>query len=412
VKSCLAEGTTEFKSLGFDKILDSGKRNKLAGEYAKNQTRRFERALAEAEAYTTTVFRFHDDGVDEDDIEITAGGMLSLFGDRKMTEEKKFAARRAKLRLDEVFKQNQTVRCQYVFGVVNANKPEDGALLAFEAESIGNGMKTELKKVIKVNSSNPDLADPWKHPYPFEWTYNEEEENPQKKYEVTALTKEEPSEEVLAVFAEDGPDMASLRKLEDPEALRAEMETYCVLEVEVPWDDIFARAIAAWKRNAPAEKPKVRSSEKTKAAEELEDGEMDENDIPEEKPKKAAKTEPKKVPPKATEPASETYVCHVCAHEQTSDGDCEACGATYGEDGMVPGGEYDKNDPPVLIGRACTKCGTTISLADMTADDKGVKVGICGKCATMHEHPKWTVRLPPTKTEEKPAKRGRRAATA
>jgi hypothetical protein len=62
-----------------------------------------------------------------------------------------------------------------------------------------------------INSETDDYGpkgDPWDNPYPFKATYDKDE-TPQQRYDVKAL-RGEPTEEILATFEEDAPDITPL----------------------------------------------------------------------------------------------------------------------------------------------------------------------------------------------------------
>jgi hypothetical protein len=383
-------------------------RYKLPGLDEKQQREKHQ-ALAVADALVTKAFSWHHDDVPKD-LVITAGGMLGLFKD-KMTGETKIAFKKAGLSLagdDGVFKEKTSLKVQYVWGVVNANAPEDGSFIAVETEALGKHMQEELAKQkkrvaksLRKSETDPAVrkqADPRENPYPFEWSYDKDQEF-SKKYGATALTDEKPSEAVLAAFEQEAPDMSKLRELGDPEALRTEMETYCVLPVTPPWDDIFGPSTKGSSSKSHAKKPS--------------DDEIDQP-YAEESSKKVEKATPKKAEPTVT--VTKRYDCDVCGTNQPLNDECVNCGAKFGEDGLVVGGHYEldeKEEPVKLIARDCTKCGTPIDLPFGDADFEKYKVVVCGKCGTMHEHPKWTVKaLQSKELKTEPAKKRDRRTVA
>lgn len=382
------------------------------------------KALAVANALVTKAFAWHHDDV-PNDLVITAGGMLGLFTETRVVGEVKVAFKKAGLSLagdDGVFKEKTSLKVQYAWGVVDANAPEDGSFIAVETEALGKHMQEELGKYrkriaknLRKSEKDPEVierSDPRKTPFPFEWTYDKDETF-SKKYSAVALTDEKLSDAVRDVFEKDPPDMTKLRELGDPEALRAEMEQYCVLPVDVPWDDIFGPSIGDSRDKRTLSNAKAPTKQQKASSKKVED-EIDQpwgNDSKKVAPKKGQLSAPD-----PTVKVTKVYDCDVCGTNQPINDQCVACGATFDEEGLVVGGHYEyKNEEPVkLIGRDCTKCSTPIDLPFDDADFKKYKVVACPKCGTMHEHPNWTVKAPPSqddkKEPEKRVKRDRRQA--
>lgn len=178
------------------------------------------------------LFRFSVDG---NTIELHAGGIYN--GYKKANDEQKKELAAAGIYVKDAWKENCMSACSYVFPVVVAGKEDDGIVISVEKDSLGDAFKRELSKQI---AARKDKGNPLLNPYPLRWMYYPDEMNPNKRYDVLALTEEKPSAEVLQLIVDTDPPADQIAKVLDPmnmKTLRASMEQYCTYELD--WDAIF-----------------------------------------------------------------------------------------------------------------------------------------------------------------------------
>jgi hypothetical protein len=151
-------------------------------------------------SWTEPLFRWCGDDEDEA-TEIRAGGIYNLFNTKEIDRDRQKIAelRKAKIVRADSWNQSMLVRLQWCFLVVNLAKPEDGVLRDFESKGLGEKMKKAIKDEMRRHKTDPSRGDPTKHPYPFEWAYDETKSF-DDKYDVLALTEETLSPVVLAAI--------------------------------------------------------------------------------------------------------------------------------------------------------------------------------------------------------------------
>jgi len=330
--------------------------------------------------WTTPVFHFEGDDPDQA-VTLHAGGIVGMFNSRDLTKEQKQQLKNARISPKDSWKENLMARCQYLFLVVDDEEPDAGVLKATEADAIGQGMRKAIKE--EMIRKGREKGDPTRRPYPFQWTYDENEPNPQRKYNVIAL-EDEPRREVLELLREEAPDVAADYQPGDCALLRAEMEAHLCEGVSIPFAEIFAAA-----EKARLMKPKA--------------------------------SEPKKAQSKEEGPAAdeEKIGCDYCLKELgNEDVFCAGCGTTYDEQ------TFQVDGLPCLS----EKCAGKKHPVSIVPTEKNAKTAdgrsrfVCEKCAAIHElrpgaeplKERWSVvevkKAEPAK--DKPAQKGRRAARA
>jgi hypothetical protein len=349
--------------------------------------------------WTKPLFRFEGDD-DEHTQVLHAGGMVGLYKS-DLSKEEQQKLKKAGISLKTAWKEKVEVRCQYLFQVVDDSDPSAGVVKALEAGDLGDKLKDALRKEIKKRG---ERGNPAINPYPLLWSYDENEPQFGKKYDVTALDEERPTKEILRHITGPRLDLTKDTSPGDCVELRTALETHAL--VDMPWDEFFA---PAEKEGLMRSKAGATSAKKTKPAaapatsirsapagrdddEEDDEEELDEDDAP----------------------------CDVCKKPLGPDDlICGACGTTYDDNGTNI----------VIDGIPCRDCKTVVLLKDSDADDKPGTLHICGACATVHRFTRiersgdsdlvrWEVekRHPKAeeKTEGKPAPKGgrRRAASA
>jgi hypothetical protein len=181
-------------------------------------------------------------------------------------------------------------------------------------------------KVLLESGEDIDLSDPDINPYPFKWEYNAKTNNPNEKYNVIALDRKEPTDDILELLNGPEVDLSSFIKPGDSKRLRKIMEDHIVLE-DVPFDEIFANV-----------KDKESNSYNYKSTEnENKDIEVKEEvkEKTEKKSKKSKKEKPEvQVCPDCGEPLplDENGNPEVCDCQYEEVYECDVCGAEVSED--------------------------------------------------------------------------------
>lgn len=212
----------------------------------------------------------------EDGTTIHAGGFCNLFGRDDLTDDELSELRKAGIRRDEAYTENGAARMQYVLPVVPYDEPVLGCVVAIETQALGD----KLKKCIRDRREDlgDEKGDPRKSPVVFRWTYDEKKSF-SHKYDVKVISS-------LPVDPEQLPDKApatqvekitqlqaalnatppSIAKLTDPSnlvQLRRSFEKFWAHKVSPPWDELFARAMAAAKGTPAAQDPDDDSEDDT-----------------------------------------------------------------------------------------------------------------------------------------------------
>jgi RNA polymerase subunit RPABC4/transcription elongation factor Spt4 len=315
-------------------------------------------------AWTDPVFEFRGDDP-EYDVTLTAAGLYGGYNRKSFSKEQIAQMRKAGVRRDEAWKEDARVKLAYVFQVVDADDPSDGIVTAIEPALLGDKVKAEIGKVMKRKGR--ESGDPTLHPYPLEWTIDEDQEDFGKKYDATAL-EEPPSAGVLDLFKQEPESIDKYIEPGDCLALLESMRAHCVLdEGLLDFERIFKPA-----RDAGLMKPRPKP----------EDEHSDSDDDDAEEDDEATTTS-----------KEELYDCDVCGAATMRDTDlaCPACGAEYDEAGLAK--------------RKCAACGTLCTIA--RDEDRT----ICPACATIHSSREWEViKKGGQAPAEKPAPRKRSAA--
>ena len=201
--------------------------------------------------WTENIFVFEGD---DDVVEVKAGGFCGMFQQKDLTKEQLVELKKARVRVAEAFKENCHAKCHYVFQVINAAKLEDGPVIAFEGEALGKKMQIAIGKEIKRHGEKGKaLGDPFHHPYPFRWEYDDTKSF-SDKYDVTAIA-EEPSDEVRAAFEMEPPSKDDYTQPSNLVELRRSFEAHWVGSIVPPWDEIFGPAMERFKGTEQAQAP-------------------------------------------------------------------------------------------------------------------------------------------------------------
>lgn len=222
----------------------------------------------------TKIFEFESEAKDSENVTMYAGGCCGFFGLKELPKEVSLAMKAKKIRGDEVWKQNASVKCESVMCIVNNDDIAAGVQIAVETQALGDKVKEEIQRVWKSNEINIQ-----KQPYVIEWGYNEKEIF-SKKYSATSIMKIKPSDRVLKLIRGEAPDLTELKKTFDQQKMRATLEEHCLLE-DVPWDDLFPseKQEREWaKEDAEAEEEEKKPSREPGDDEEEDEAGNDDDD--------------------------------------------------------------------------------------------------------------------------------------
>ena len=200
--------------------------------------------------------------------------------------------------------------------------------MAIQAALLGDKVKTVIGDA--KNSLGTDEGNPLKHPYCIRWEHRPDEKEFQKKYHAVRMERLELSEEIETLITDtDPPDISNVTKPFDWEKVKAEMQEHCVLEVEVPWDDLFAAHEGQDKGEFDEDKPKAKSKS---------------NGASNGKP---ASTSKKPESKKSKEPEEEQFACDECGKAMAASATtCPHCGHEYEVDEEERRSRSPRSSPP------------------------------------------------------------------
>ena len=256
-------------------------------------------------------------------------------------------------------------RQQYLFTVVSDADLDDGWRLTFETATLGEKLQKAIRDEVKRCGGSLEQGHPRYNPYPFEWSYNENEEF-SARYDTVAMTQTKPSPAVLRVLDEPQLDFG---KLLDPPALGTLYDSMKeAMQIEMPIDLFFERASKEFGMQRDDESD--------------DDGFDEPSEINDDEPD-VESTQSSASAPAADDNAEvaddeEGFECDACGGLMGPDDmECKSCGAKYAQDG----------DMVVLSERPCANCKKLVKAAT------GSK---CANCGAVHdENWKFTIPTPP-----------------
>lgn len=191
--------------------------------------------------WTDVIFTFEGGA---DFREIHAGGFTGLFGNDNLSDEELVELKKAKIDVDEAFKENCVARLEYIFAIVKYEEPEDGVMTAVERRGLGKEMKKAIKAEIAkyAKTKTPEKGDPWNTPFVFEWKYDPD--GGWDSYSVVVHREDSLpiTQPILDALKGDVPDMRQFTEYSNVPLLRASFEEHWSHEVVPPWDEIFKAA--------------------------------------------------------------------------------------------------------------------------------------------------------------------------
>jgi hypothetical protein len=334
--------------------------------------------------WSTPVFKFETEGdatpLDGEEIIIHAGGITGMFQQKDLTKAEQAQLRKAGVKQSEAYTENGLARMQYVFGVLSEADLDGGWVIATGAKTLGDKMKKAIRDEIKRCDGDEKIGHPKFNPYPFEWTYDENKEF-SNKYDVVALSRKRPNQEVQALLEQGPPNFDSLIAMPKLGALMKNLKASAL--IDMPIDQFFADAIAEHgegEEEEEAKEGKPRSAKASKSSKATGSS-------------KAQKAQPEKGP----EPEEENEAGEDKEEESVA---CDHCSALMSPEEMVCGNcgtEYEySGEDMVLASRPC---------ANPDCMEKKVKVnddgsGVCGQCGTSHDAD-WNPTIPAAPKQRK-----------
>ncbi len=265
---------TRFNSMESEKVLKNQRFRRPDGSREKppeicpfSLTLEWVRAQIE-EGKISWIDPIFDIAAGEDGEIIHAGGFCNLFGRDDLTDDELAELRKAGIRRDEAYTENGAARMQYVIPVIPYDEPSLGCVVAIETQTLGD----KLKKCIRDRREDlgDEKGDPRTAPVVFRWVFDEKKTFA-NKYDVKVMSSlpvrvdqlkddapETLVEKMHQLEAALDSTPPSTNKITDPSnlvQLRKSFEKYWVHKVAPPWDELFARAMAAAKGTPAAQDP-------------------------------------------------------------------------------------------------------------------------------------------------------------
>lgn len=137
-------------------------------------------------------------------------------------------------------------KLEYIFIVVQNDKPGDGPLIARETKLVGDLMRSCIQQ--QIESRGTDEGNPFTYPYCFRWEFDANSKSPMTSYKVFRIDKAECTDEIWKQIGGDvegeepvePPDITSLTTVQegDMEKIRTSMEA--AAQFDLPFDLIFS----------------------------------------------------------------------------------------------------------------------------------------------------------------------------
>lgn len=249
------------------------------------------------------------------DVWIHAGGLCNLFGDKKLSEEKKKELakipkeRGGPVYQNSSFRQNNWAKCEYIFTVAEEGNAQAGLQVAIMPKLLGEKMQSELKK--RAESKGPKAGNPVLSPVAFRWSKNADEgASFDKSYDAFAveMVQMTPAIEKL-IRGTPPPDVKGLQAKFNWKTHKALLERHIVKKDLLPIDSYFAEVAKRF--------PNAGRVEESQA---------------EERNSSSAPEVGRPAPQQPAAPAAEEDVfgCDKCGAEmKASETTCAACGTSY-----------------------------------------------------------------------------------
>lgn len=234
-------------------------------------------------------------------------------------------------------------KLEYLFVVVDAERPADGPQIVRVPKLLGDSMKKEIKA--QIDSEGVDGGNPFITPYAFKWIYDKSAASAMNSYAARRFNKQEITEAIMSAITSDSfpdPSRDTTPSPGDKARIRAAFED--AAQIDLPWDLLF---VDEWEDDAqpgtdfdpskfsddedkekPKGNPSVRTEEKTPPARETASSSG---------PKTRKRKRKKATKPAWDVPEDDRVACEDCGqHMHPGWAKCPACGAEYDLEGEDP----------------------------------------------------------------------------
>lgn len=276
------------------------------------------------------VFDF-DVGVPEKRIYIRAAGLWNGYGAKKLTDEQKGEMEDAQVSPRNDWNQSMQAGLKYILCLVDDAQPGKGVQIMKEGQGLGDKVRIAIAKEMKRNPRNPNLGDPVKTPYAFQFEYKKEE-TPDKKYDAFRVDLEI-TEQIQKLIDSDPPNIDMMAGNYQPTTLRAQLERACL--IPLPWDDFFTAEAEAMLAEEEEEQPKkapARAPAPPQTSRQPHRGPAPQGARPRAPAPPQAPARAPAAPPPRKAPEVEMFACDNEACGQpvaATDAKCKACGYEY-----------------------------------------------------------------------------------
>lgn len=167
-------------------------------------------------------------------------------------------------------------KLEYIFVVVDNDKPGDGPKITRETKLVGDKMRAEIKRQIE---SRGEEGDPFRVPYCFRWKFDPDASSPMNSYEVFRMDKNACTAEIWQAIGGapdpdagenwdivEAPDTAEYARVNDGDAEKVRQCFERAAQVDLPLDAIFSedweerRAVATGALMATSSAPRSSAS--------------------------------------------------------------------------------------------------------------------------------------------------------
>lgn len=289
-------------------------------------------------SWTEKLFAFIADDPKESKI-LYAGGLYNAYGKKDITDGEKAELREAGIRRDHAWKQNAQAKCNYVFGVLDADNVKDGIQVTTETTLLGEKVQEVIRDCMKslgAEDGNPLVA-----PYCIRWEHHPDEDEFHKKYKAMRMEKVELTKKIESIIKDpaQAPDLDRVTRPGNITKLRSSFEThYCGPEGLLDWDEIFAPSEALLAERGGEQSDAGEEAPLTAPRPAATPVEAPAADPPKQTRRRRAAPEPEPEPEgPAPYEGDDAIPCDDCKHPMGPDElVCPKCGAKYEDDDEQP----------------------------------------------------------------------------
>lgn len=284
--------------------------------------------------------------------------------DNKVIEWKRGELARLVERGKQNWNHSLDTKLEYMFVVVDNDKPEDGPQIVRGAKLLGDKMKKMIQDQME---SDGDKGNPMKFPYAIQWKYDENAANMNDSYRAFRFNQAQITDKIReGIMATNfpKPDPDTMPRPGDKAKIRAAMES--AAQVDLPWDRFFVKE---WEDEDPTEFPPKEKPGRTPEVGTAPPAETKATASASDQPQRRKKAETKAAPPPPPEP--EKIPCDDCGTMMLpTDPKCAKCGA-----------EYDVEPAPTKVAAPAAK-STPAETKAAPASGGAQKAGSCFSCGS------------------------------